>query len=246
MRIHQNQALTSREYINMLGSIFGCISDWLFLWIFLVCLYLFIFFKTQLEAHVLMPLPSSSISRSLVDVINVAGALKVRSVNCLLQRCSPAFFRSSQIPLQVFQVAFIIFRSVNMDIFFIDWEKSRFPSKAPDDIPDVSTWRSLFATNEWNELLNYRRCSLEFTLILIMWLLSGQNWIYVTTSRPNQFDLSEGKLSVPLQFFFVLLLFYASSLCQYAVRVLIIERFIRSVAMARSLLICSSSPRPLS
>ena len=114
-----------------------------------------------------------------------------------------------------------------MDIFFIDWEKPLTPVKGKDDIPDVSTWRSLFATNEWNELLTYRRCSLEFTLILIMWLFSGQNWIYVATSRPNQFDLSAGALSVPLQFFFVLLLFYASAVCQYFVRVLIVERFIR-------------------
>jgi hypothetical protein len=114
-----------------------------------------------------------------------------------------------------------------MDIFFIDWEKPSTPVKGPNDIPDVSTWRSLFATNEWNELLSYRRCSLEFTLILIMWLFSGQNWIYVATSRPNQFDLSVGALSAPLQFFFVLLLFHASSVCQYLVRVFILERFIR-------------------
>jgi hypothetical protein len=114
-----------------------------------------------------------------------------------------------------------------MDIFFIDWEKPSTPVKGPGDIPDVSTWRSLFATNEWNELLSYRRCSLEFTLILIMWLFSGQNWIYVATSRPNQTDLSVGALSAPLQFFFVLLLFYASSACQFLVRVFILERFIR-------------------
>jgi hypothetical protein len=77
MRIHQNEALTSKEYLNILGSICGCISDWLFLWIFLVCLYLFIFFKTQLDAYVLMPLPSSSLQKNLVEVINVAGGLKV-------------------------------------------------------------------------------------------------------------------------------------------------------------------------
>ncbi len=135
----------------------------------------------------------------------------------------------SQCLLQVFQVAFIIIRSINMDIFFIDWEKSSTPLKGPSDIPDVSTWRSLFATNEWNELLSYRRCSLEFTLILIMWLFNGQNWIYVATSRPNQFDLSVGALSVPLQFFFVLLLFFASSVCQYLVRVFVLERFIKCV-----------------
>ena len=80
MRIHQNQALTSKEYINIIASIFGCISDWLFLWIFLVCLYLFIFFKTQMEALVLMPLPSSSLQKNLVEVINVAGSLKVRPI----------------------------------------------------------------------------------------------------------------------------------------------------------------------
>jgi hypothetical protein len=68
-----------------------------------------------------------------------------------------------------------------------------------------------------------------------MWLFSGQNWIYVATSRPNQFDLSAGALSVPLQFFFILLLFYASAVCQYFVRVLIVERFVRfaiSIALA--------------
>jgi len=214
MRIHQNQALTGREYLNVVGSILGCISDWLFLWIFLVCLYLFIFFKTQLEAHVLMPLPSSGLQKSLVQCINCAGALKVPSP-------------PPHPPLQVFQVALIIYRSTNMDIFFIDWEKPAGPVKVEGDIPDVSTWRSLFATNEWNELLSYRRCSLEFTLILIMWLFSGQGWIYVATSRPNQFDLSAGALSVPLEFFFVLLLFYSSSLLQYFARVFIRERFIR-------------------
>jgi hypothetical protein len=62
-----------------------------------------------------------------------------------------------------------------------------------------------------------------------MWLFSGQNWIYVATSRPNQFDLSPGALSVPLEFFFVLLLFYASAACQYLVRVFVLERFIRFV-----------------
>jgi hypothetical protein len=52
-------------------------------------------------------------------------------------------------------LAHLLWRQVNVDVFFVDWEKPRrvlAKGGGREDAAPVSCWRTLLAANEWNEL----------------------------------------------------------------------------------------------
>ncbi len=56
-------------------------------------------------------------------------------------------------------------------MFFLDWEKPRtvlVKGGGGEIAAPVSCWRSLFVTNEWNELQARRQTTPAFTLILLV------------------------------------------------------------------------------
>lgn len=73
-----------------------------------------------------------------------------------------------------------IYRQCTVDIFFLDWEKSRgkllsLNNEEPEKACPVSAWRSIFVANEWSRLQTFRRTNLSFNLagmILIVIYLS--------------------------------------------------------------------------
>lgn len=57
---------------------------------------------------------------------------------------------------KVVRIFYLIYRHCTVDIFFVDWEKSRTKTepkapKAPAGTSPVSIWRTILATNEWNK-----------------------------------------------------------------------------------------------
>lgn len=68
-------------------------------------------------------------------------------------------------------LGFLVYRQCTYDIFFIDWEKPRWSfstSGSGKDYYPISTWRTLFVCNEWNELQTSRLSSLEVTLMFMV------------------------------------------------------------------------------
>ena len=50
-------------------------------------------------------------------------------------------------------LAHMLWRQVNVDVFFVDWEKPRrvlAKGGGREDAAPVSCWRTLLAANEWN------------------------------------------------------------------------------------------------
>ena len=119
---------------------------------FALCSYWLVFFKMQDTVYVLLPEENREDGRGF----NYYGV------------------RTLIISLWVFQTAVvgkIVHDQCAIDIFFVDWEKSRSQDvrhRAP-----VSIWRTLFVANEWNEMQTMRKTNLHFVLMVLAFALSA-------------------------------------------------------------------------
>ena len=78
--------------------------------------------------------------------------------------------------LQSLDVAMEIYRQVNADIFFIDWEKPRrvmLPGGSGEDEAPVSVWRVLFIANQWGDYQARRLTSPTLTILFMVFFLGG-------------------------------------------------------------------------
>ena len=169
----------------------GCASRWIFLLMFCGCFYWWFFFKMQAEVKVLLP--------TAADIEPFRVMLTTGFVAKLLS------------------LAHVLWRQCQVDVFFVDWEKSHGrlvdaagdggESGGGDVMAPVSYWRSLFITNEWAELQTKRMVNVELTLLGLVFLLRGCNLDNLATSNPDVEDLrgeEEGGSSVdPVLHFFV-------------------------------------------
>ena len=84
--------------------------------------------------------------------------------------------------LRMIQVAYLLWRQVSVDVFFVDWEKphdvgsvntTTHPSTSNGGTvaPSVSIWRTYFLTNEWNEIQSFRKISPTFVLFAVLFFL---------------------------------------------------------------------------
>ncbi|KAJ8004941.1 hypothetical protein DPEC_G00141510 [Dallia pectoralis] len=117
-------------------------------------LYWLIFYKAQHFVSVLLPLPGQQEER-FVAYVGCAFALKaVQFLHKFIQQLS-------------------------VDIFFIDWERSRSSKliqssgnvEAKRDPSPVSIWRTYFVANEWNEIQTIRKISPTFQVMAVLFLL---------------------------------------------------------------------------
>ena len=173
--------------IRALLEFCGAGSNCLFGFMFLMTAYWFIFFKGQSVVYSLLPSATDE-GTGFTAVLIVMFCLKV---------CD---------------IMYVIFKQSTIDMFFIDWEKTKGRLMTPDPETNsdtdgncqVSIWRTLFIANEFNELQTARMVSTEFTLIVMVYLLEGRGWSYYATSQPDGSDLSAGGASVhPALRFFV-------------------------------------------
>merc|ERR1711907_877369 len=64
----------------------------------------------------------------------------------------------------------------------------------------ISAWRTIFVANEWNEMQVERKINVEFTIIMVLFLLVGCDWQYLATTVPNGSDLTAGPVNPILRF----------------------------------------------
>ncbi|CAF5111302.1 unnamed protein product, partial [Rotaria sp. Silwood1] len=72
--------------------------------------------------------------------------------------------------LKTIDIIHLIIRQSRIEIFFMDWERSKTGN--PNT---VSIWRTYFAANELNELQTFRRINVPFQLFFVLLLLKGIN-----------------------------------------------------------------------
>lgn len=135
-----------------------------------VCIYWFAIFKYQGSITSILPTDSTSL-------------LLFTSCLWVLFGCSLA------------TVLFGILNKCSVDIFFIDWEKTRGrvvhafnedPVGTVEKLVPVSIWRTLFIANEWCQLQIYRRVRIDVTLIFVLLVMVYGNLrelSYPTTNK---------------------------------------------------------------
>jgi meckelin len=73
----------------------------------------------------------------------------------------------------------------NVDIFFLDWEQQIEYKDEEDLNRGISIWRTLFVANEFNELNVLRKISLEWTLMILAFFLTGLSWVNAAAETPS-------------------------------------------------------------
>ncbi|KAI5520868.1 negative regulation of centrosome duplication [Trichomonas vaginalis G3] len=73
------------------------------------------------------------------------------------------------------------------DIFIIDWESPR------SEASPISTWRRIMIANEWNRIIPIRSYNFAFTLITLVFLLNGFDWVNLSSPIPITKYLDTGE-----------------------------------------------------
>lgn len=199
--------------VRATSYVFSTFAAVVFWFLFLYCEYFFIFFKMQSNVHLLLP----------IDRPEFGSDNDYYPFEALLQLC---FFG------QICRLLEIIYVQCSCDIFFVDWEKPRgkVASKRGDGtktrFAPISVWRTIFMANEWNELQQYRKYNLPFSLLLLGTILVAGDLQYLATPLPNYQDLSPGPLNKVLRFantsFWFIFITYGQIIWKWAIQ----DRFI--------------------
>ena len=94
------------------------------------------------------------------------------------------------------QVAYLVWRQISVDVFFIDWEKPKtvasvntttHPSTSNGGTvtASVSIWRTYFLANEWNEIQSFRKISPTFVLIAVLFFLEVVGLKHLAEKSPS-------------------------------------------------------------
>ncbi|UJR08252.1 hypothetical protein I4U23_012525 [Adineta vaga] len=68
--------------------------------------------------------------------------------------------------LKTLDIIHLIIQQTGIDIFFMDWERSK-----TGDLSSVSVWRTYFVANEFNEIQTFRRINVAFQLFFVLFFL---------------------------------------------------------------------------
>nr|KAJ3421257.1 Meckelin [Polyrhizophydium stewartii] len=167
------KALTPKlQFImRLLLSIAGALGPIIGVFVFVLCMYFFVFYKLQSVMFVCLPHASTDTSMLSLAIAAVTVAEIAYIVRTLIRQCTT-------------------------HIFFVDWERSkgRIVSSGNDpsaaQLAPVSVWRGIFMANQWNMLQTFQRVQIEFTLIVLLVLLEGLKLRNLAAPRPGFSDLS--------------------------------------------------------
>ena len=155
--------------------------------IFIALLLIFLPFKDQVDLFILLPVDR-------LDRLEFNDYYKFRVFIVI------CFFG------QLFKVIEIILQQTGVEIFFMDWEKTRGKlantkdAKGKAQQAPISAWRTFFVANEWNELQSQRRINVPFTIVTMLFFLVGCGWQYHATRTPNMEDLTPAPIDPMLRF----------------------------------------------
>ena len=92
--------------------------------------------------------------------------------------------------LKFLEVVHMIFMQCMIDVFFIDWERSRgvlgnsADTTKTKEVP-VSIWRTYFVANEWNEIQAIRKINKTFQIFAVVFFLVVVGFENATTKDPD-------------------------------------------------------------
>mmetsp|Transcript_4619 Transcript_4619/g.14625 ORF Transcript_4619/g.14625 Transcript_4619/m.14625 type:complete len:470 (-) Transcript_4619:2368-3777(-) len=172
---------------------------------FLLCSYLFVFFKLQATVFLLLP-PENKDDGKDWDYYPVKTLIVVLW------------------SFQTIVILGVVYDQCRHEIFFIDWERNRQP--AAGLAAPVSIWRTIFIANEWNELQTSRKTSIHFILAWLTFFLIYLGLENNATSQPDLGDLEDGQLNIALRFANTTWWWLILALMQYVWNGLIYQRFI--------------------
>lgn len=206
MRKRRNHALDALVMVQVIVE--GCFSFGVvfFLMCFEVATYWFCFFKLQQDVYTFLP---GDDDFKEFQVLLTVGTIGI----------SISF-------------AHVVFMQCCQDIFFIDWEKNKMTLTASGakEFSPVSAWRTIFISNEYNEIQSVRITNVELTALLTVFLLEGTSLKHLSTITPAARD-SEGHFyseqSKMLRFFIASILLLAISGVQYLVNRGLVYRFVK-------------------
>ena len=138
-----------------------------------------------------------------------------------------------------FDLVHMFWVQINIDIFFLDWEKSRGKVTQPSqggesgqvDAP-VSIWRTFFVANEWNEIQTVRKINQELQILGVLFFLKVVGFEHLTTTDPvSRFSINPevdyiGAQSRILRFAVFVLIYLVIETLQWFYFAFIYERFI--------------------
>ncbi|CAI4232874.1 unnamed protein product [Auanema sp. JU1783] len=129
----------------------------------------------------------------------------------------------------------------NQQTFFIDWEKPKIDQVANKLTPpsfditrnsreqSVVVWRTYLVANEWNELQNYRKTSLSFQLICLMFCmeyLGWSNFALAESGFSTEASVPEVQSTFLTRYATLISVYGIILLFQWIIQVTIIERLI--------------------
>ena len=97
---------------------------------------------------------------------------------------------ASAFALKFLEVIHLIFMQCMIDVFFIDWERSRgvlgnsADKTKAKEVP-VSIWRTYFVANEWNEIQALRKINKIFQVFAVVFFLVVVGFENTTTKDPD-------------------------------------------------------------
>ncbi|CAG9329728.1 unnamed protein product [Blepharisma stoltei] len=223
-----NPAIISRDGYTMkmisagAWTFFGVWAFTMFWYLFVFTAYWFIFYKMQYHVYVLIP-PQNSYPDDYVAFQVVFGLT---------------------VSFQILWVLNIIMTQAKVDFLFIDWETpGRILRPGADQIKaiigevrgdpprpeyykvSVSAWRTLFVSNELNEIQASRYINIEFTLIFTLLFLSGIGWEELGSAQPNlhtdEGSYTKSPMNMVLRFFIDSFLILVIGYTQFIIRKII-------------------------
>ncbi|XP_037076463.1 meckelin-like [Pollicipes pollicipes] len=217
----------SMTLVHLVVCSCGSLANVFLLVMFCTCFYWFIFFKRQEVAYSLLPTPDQElIVRNLVI---------------------------SAFVLKTVDVAWLLWRQVNIGLFLLDWERPKARSTMPhphlppgaDGTDTVSIWRTYFIANEWNELQTERKVNQTWQLMIVLFALEIVGFAQLGSADPDaRMDYGEGELRPPDSFicrFCVLVLVYVTvAVLQWIFTSGLYERFVED-KMQQFVDLCSIS-----
>ncbi len=161
----------------------------------------------------------------------------------------------------------LIYRQVNVDVFFLDWEKPRgvlfrhgkdveasrgggggargggggaaAAGERDDGRTAISAWRSIFAVNEWAELSTMRRANPWYTFVVLVALLEGGAQRFVATPQPVAANLAPGATNPVLALAIAMVWYWIIVATQLVWAKFVAERYIWENPAAAYLDLCT-------
>ncbi|KAI9100497.1 Meckelin [Phlyctochytrium arcticum] len=186
----------------------GCLAPFLFLLLLVASAYILFTYKTQSTLGSFLPWTDADVSR-------------FRAILIITLVCQCA------------NVLMLLYQQCEVDIFFIDWERSRgrilrTGGEGKPKLATVSVWRSIFAMNEWDKMQTYRRVNIEFSILAMYFVFQGLRLRNLATAQPNLSDLSPGLISPILLFGAQCIVWIALALAQVLFHVMFFDRFYKN------------------